>query len=136
MAVASVAKTTEAQFGKYYDVFIPGIRAIVVATAPKAGNDLQVSCSKSLERSHCCDFVRNHARNGSLLLPSEDPGEVVLLCGYAPCGFMRSPGSGFVVCVRPATRNAKQYTTHVPIAAPLYYPATVLGFPRFTGDNV
>lgn len=42
-AVASVAKTAEAKFGKYYDSFIPGIKAIVMATAPKAGTDPEVS---------------------------------------------------------------------------------------------
>lgn len=41
-AVACVAKTAEAKFGKYYDSFIPGIKAIVMATAPKAGTDPQV----------------------------------------------------------------------------------------------
>lgn len=43
-AVASVAKTAESKFAKYYDAFIPGIKAIVVATAPKAGTDPQVCC--------------------------------------------------------------------------------------------
>ncbi|CAM9413811.1 unnamed protein product [Ascophyllum nodosum] len=38
-AVACVAKTAEAEFGKYYDSFIPGIKAIVAAAAPKAGNE-------------------------------------------------------------------------------------------------
>lgn len=41
-AVACVAKTAEAKFGKYYDSFIPGIKAIVMATAPTAGKDPQV----------------------------------------------------------------------------------------------
>eukprot|EP00752_Nemacystus_decipiens_P011318 g10058.t1 len=40
-AVACVAKTAEAKFGKYYDSFIPGVKAIVTATAPKAGTDPQ-----------------------------------------------------------------------------------------------
>ncbi|CAM9279367.1 unnamed protein product, partial [Hapterophycus canaliculatus] len=40
-AVACVAKTAEAKFGKYYDSFIPGIKAIVMATAPTAGKDPQ-----------------------------------------------------------------------------------------------
>lgn len=44
-AVASVAKTAEAKFGKYYDSFIPGIKAIVMATAPKAGTDPEVRWS-------------------------------------------------------------------------------------------
>ncbi|CAN0338218.1 unnamed protein product, partial [Laminaria digitata] len=34
-AVASVAKTSDAKFGKYYNAFIPGIKAIVAKTAPK-----------------------------------------------------------------------------------------------------
>lgn len=37
-----MAKTADAKFGKYYDSFIPGIKAIVTATAPKAGTDPQV----------------------------------------------------------------------------------------------
>lgn len=41
-AVACVAKTAEDKFGKYYDAFIPGIKAIVTATAPKASTDPQV----------------------------------------------------------------------------------------------
>lgn len=41
-AVACVAKTAEAKFGKYYDSFIPGIKEIVLAAAPKAGTDPQV----------------------------------------------------------------------------------------------
>ncbi|CAN0445238.1 unnamed protein product, partial [Ectocarpus sp. 8 AP-2014] len=40
-AVACVAKTAEAKFGKYYDSFIPGIKEIVLAAAPKAGTDPQ-----------------------------------------------------------------------------------------------
>lgn len=43
-AVASVAKTAEADFGRYYDAFIPGIKAIVAATSPKAGTEREV-CS-------------------------------------------------------------------------------------------
>lgn len=45
-AVACVAKTAEAKFEKYYPAFIPGIQAIVTATAPKAGTDPQVRLHK------------------------------------------------------------------------------------------
>lgn len=41
-AVSTVAKTAEGKFGKYYDAFMPGIRAIVTTTAPQAGTDPQV----------------------------------------------------------------------------------------------
>ena len=37
-----MAKTADAKFSKYYDSFIPGIKAIVTAAAPKAGTDPQV----------------------------------------------------------------------------------------------
>lgn len=47
-AVASVAKTSEAKFGKYYNAFIPGIMAIVAKTAPKAGTDPQVGANMLL----------------------------------------------------------------------------------------
>lgn len=40
--MACVAKTADAKFGKYYDSFIPGIKAIVTVAAPKAGTDPQV----------------------------------------------------------------------------------------------
>ncbi|CAM9197764.1 unnamed protein product, partial [Sphacelaria rigidula] len=40
-AVSTVAKTAEGKFGKYYDAFMPGIRAIVTTTAPQAGTDPQ-----------------------------------------------------------------------------------------------
>lgn len=45
-----MAKTAEAKFGKYYDSFIPGIKAIVMATAPKAGTDPQVRFLANAQR--------------------------------------------------------------------------------------
>lgn len=55
-AVASVAKAAEADFGKYYDAFIPGIKAIVAATSPKAGTEREV-CSRL-----CVDDRTAHIR--------------------------------------------------------------------------
>lgn len=47
-----MAKTAEAKFGKYYDAFIPGIKAIVMAAAPKAGTDPQVRVLTKKQK--CC----------------------------------------------------------------------------------
>lgn len=60
-AVACVAKTAEAKFVKYYDSFIPGIKTIVMATAPKAGTDPQV-CVLTQERRGCRSEVAPDSR--------------------------------------------------------------------------
>ena len=60
-AVACVAKTAEAKFGKYYDAFIPGIKAIVMAAAPKAGTDPQV-CVLTKEHGDCRSEVAPESR--------------------------------------------------------------------------
>lgn len=102
-AVASVAKSAEAKFGKYYDAFIPGIKAIVVATAPKAGTDPQVCCCRSTLIHMPCftdaDSVALRARKVSLY-----PKCVLLYtrtCFALPSGFFRLKGRCLVLLYLP-----------------------------------
>lgn len=95
-AVASVAKSAEAKFGKYYDAFIPGIKAIVVATAPKAGTDPQVCrCRSTLIHMPCftdADSVALRARRVLLYTRT---------CFALPSGFFRVKGRCLVLLYLP-----------------------------------